>query len=151
MHNIAIPFITILIAVAGRSLTTNGLIWYKTIKKPSWTPSGMIIGLVWTTIFTLAAISALIVWNLHSEDADISISMLYLANGGLNLLWSYIFFTRHRLGLAIIEATALNITTIILMILIWPFSIVASLLLLPYVLWVSFATYLAAVIWKLNR
>lgn len=150
MHNIAIPFIAVLIAFAGSGMTRANLPWYKTIKKPSWTPPGSVIGIVWTIIYVLTSASALIVWNLYGDLASITVSMLFLANSALNVGWSYIFFVRHALGLAIIEMCLLNVTTIALMYIIWPLSTLAALLLLPYVLWVIFATYLAVRVKLMN-
>jgi len=151
MHNIAIPFITLLVGIAGHSLTQSGMEWYKTVKRPRWTPSGGTIGIVWTTIYVFAAISALLVWNLYADKAGIAVSMLFVANAALNLGWSYIFFVRHDFGLAVIEMCLLNLTNLILMYIIWPLSLYAALLLLPYFIWVCFATYLSVIIRKMNR
>ncbi len=56
-----IPFFVVIVAWVGRWLTGRGMDWYKTIKLPAWTPSGSVIGMVWTAIFILAAISAVII------------------------------------------------------------------------------------------
>ncbi len=150
MHNIVIPLVTIIIALAGSQLTSQGMKWYGTLKKPSWTPGGGFIGAIWTIIFILAAVSALIFLNLLAEQADISIGLLFVINGALNVFWSYIFFFRHHLGLAIIEMCVLNLSILLLMYLIWPLSTIAALLLLPYFLWVCFATYIAVIVRNLN-
>jgi len=150
MHNIIIPLFTFLVALVGSRITTSGLKWYQTINVPKWTPNGKIIGLVWTSIYILAAISALIVWNQYGDQASIGIGMLFLLNGILNALWSYIFFIRHDFTLSVFEASAINITVILLIYSIWPLSLIAALLLVPYFIWVSFATYLTCQIKSLN-
>jgi translocator protein len=150
MHNLFIPLFTFLVALVGSRLTLSGMKWYRTVKLPKWNPNGKTIGLVWTTIFILAAISALIVWNQYGDQASISVGVLFLLNGILNVLWSYIFFVRHDYTLAVFEASALNITIILLIYIIWPLSVVAALLLLPYFLWISFATFLTCKIKGMN-
>jgi len=150
MHNTAIPFVALLVAITGHKMTQSGMDWYKSIKKPPWTPSGGIIGIAWTTIFILTSISALVVWNVYAEKATIAISMLYVLNAALNMGWSYIFFVRRNFALSVIEMCLLNLTTLMLIYIIWPLSIVAACLLFPYFFWVTFATYLAARIWKQN-
>ncbi|PIR66294.1 MAG: hypothetical protein COU51_04675 [Parcubacteria group bacterium CG10_big_fil_rev_8_21_14_0_10_36_14] len=69
----------------------------------------------------------------------------------LNFLWSYLFFDQHLFFLAIIEASILGFSVLILIIFIWPVSRLASILLFPYFGWVAFATYLTYAIWVLNK
>jgi tryptophan-rich sensory protein len=151
MHNIAIPFITILVAFARHSITQGNMKWYNALKKPFGSPTGFSLVIIWSILFTLAGVSALIVWNLYGDRATITISMLYVINGALNIGWSYIFFVRNYLGFALIEICVLNLTTLMLMYIIWPLSILTALLLLPYVLWTTYATYIVARIWEMNR
>lgn len=148
-----IPLITILTASLGSWLTNKGLLtWYQTIKLPVWTPAGSVIGTIWTVIFILSTISALIVWNRHYLGKNFwLIIAFFLINTGLNVLWSFLFFEAHLIGPAIFEAGLLGLSVIILIILIWPLSIWTAILLLPYAFWVSFATYLTYSVWLLNR
>lgn len=148
-----IPLITIITASLGSWLTNRGLAtWYQTIKLPDWTPAGSVIGTVWTMIFVLSTISALIVWNRHYKGKNFwLIIVFFLINAGLNVLWSFLFFEAHLIGLAIFEAGLLGLSVIVLIILIWPLSVWAAILLLPYAFWVSFATYLTYNVWLLNK
>jgi len=150
MHNIIIPIYTFLVALVGNRLTNSGMKWYKGLKLPKWTPKGKVIGIVWTAIYFLTAISALIVWNQYGDQASITIGLLFLLNGLLNALWSYIFFLRHDFMLAVFDMSALNITIVLLIFEIWPLSVIAALLLLPYFIWVSFATYLTCQVKSMN-
>jgi tryptophan-rich sensory protein len=151
MNYIVIPLITILTAAVGSWLTSKGMGWYQTIKLPPWTPPGSAIGSVWTTIFILSAVSALIVWNKAPRDARFCwIIAIFIANAILNVFWSFLFFNQHLFGQAVIEAAVLGISVAALVVLIWPVSRLASLLLAPYFAWVTFATYLAYVIWTIN-
>jgi tryptophan-rich sensory protein len=151
-HFILIPSSVLAAALAGSFLTGGGMDWYKTIKLPSWTPPGSVIGAVWTAIFILTAISAILVWNKVPAGSRFTwIVVIFILNGLLNIFWSYLFFNRHWLNAAIWEAGALDLSVIALIILIWPVSRSAAILLLPYTAWTTFATYLTYVVWSLNR
>jgi len=151
---IIIPLITVLTAGIGSLLTSGGMSWYKSINLPSWTPAGSIIGAIWTTIFILSAASALIVWNTSANMGQTRLSWIagvFIANAVLNVLWSYLFFNQHLIAPAIFEAGILGLSVIALIVLIWPISELAALLLFPYAGWVCFATYLTYSVWLLNR
>jgi len=128
--------------------------WYKTINLPSFTPAGGIIGTVWTIIFILTTISAIIVFTRDDEQTTRAqkwrIGALFIANALLNIFWSYLFFTQHEIGWATGEALILNLSVIFLIVCIWPISKTASILLLPYTAWVTFATYLSYIVYTLN-
>ncbi len=148
-----IPLVTIAVAVIGSQFTSSSLSgWYRSINLPTWTPPGSVIGLVWTTIFTLSTIAALILWNTPNAKVKLPIfAAIFLLNAVLNVLWSYLFFSQHQVGAAIFEAILLDLTVIALVILAWPISRLASVLLMPYAAWVAFASYLTYNVWKLNR
>lgn len=147
-----IPLIAIITAITGSFITSSGMNWYKTIKLPTWTPAGSIIGAVWTILFILAAASALIVYNQQSTNKNLKIIIIiFLVNAVLNMIWSLLFFGWHFMGLAVGEAALLGLSVLALIILIWPASIIAALLLLLYFLWTSFATFLTYSVWLLNK
>ncbi len=150
---VVITGLTLVVAVFGSLLTTPQLTtWYNTLNLPSWTPPGSIIGLAWTAIFILTALSAMLVWNTAPRDSRLWwIVLLFTLNGILNVFWSYLFFNQHLIGVSILEMLMLNATTIALIFLMWPLSRLAATLLFPYVGWVTFATYLAYSVWRLNR
>ncbi|OGY48418.1 MAG: hypothetical protein A3J65_03405 [Candidatus Buchananbacteria bacterium RIFCSPHIGHO2_02_FULL_45_11b] len=147
-----IPLITLAVALIGTALTNLGLAWYQTINLPAWTPSGRIIGLVWTAIFILTAWSALIFYNkAPNYRALILGAVVFLINAGLNILWSYLFFRQHLIYEAMFEAAGLGASVLILIVLVWPASKFAAILLLPYAGWTGFAAYLNYQIWLLNK
>jgi len=147
-----IPLITIFVSVFGGQLVNSGMNWYKTIKLPSLAPAGSIIGMVWTIIFILCTIAALIVWNKFSRGNRFNLIIaFFLINAFLNIFWNFLFFANQWLLIGIIEMVLLEITTLILIFLIWPQSKLVASLLIPYALWVPFATYLATQIYLLNR
>ena len=140
-----IPLVTILVATSGSWLTSKGLSsWYNTLSLPTIAPGGGVIGTVWSIIFILTMISALIVWNKTPLNPNFQwIVWLFVANAVLNVLWSYLFFYLHLTGWPIVEMIVLNLTTIALIVLMWNPALWAAILLLPYAAWVTFATYLA--------
>jgi tryptophan-rich sensory protein len=149
---ILIPLFTILVSGIGSVITGRGMGWYRKIKLPGFTPPGSIIGGVWTTIFVLATISALFFWN-HIEKSQIFwlVATLFVLNGILNVFWSYLFFGRHLLYVAIFEAGILGLSVLGLIVFLYPIAFLASLLLWPYFLWVCFATFLTYKVWSLNK
>jgi benzodiazapine receptor len=148
---VVIPLVTILTSVIGSQFTRGGMDWYRTIALPPWTPPGSVIGTVWTIIFVLATAAALIFWNGTPQARHLNVIVgLFLCNAALNVLWSYLFFARHLIGEAIIEMIALNLTTLLLILLLWRASKLASILLAPYFLWVCFAMHLASRILVMN-
>jgi translocator protein len=147
-----IPLVAIIVAICGSVITTSGMQWYANIKLPSWTPPGFIIGLVWTFLYVLATFSALIIWNRRRCDYRWLWTMIIFAiNAVLNIFWSYLFFYKNVFYISIWEAGILGLSVLILIVLIWPRSKLSASLLVPYFLWVSFATYLNYSIWLLNK
>jgi len=147
-----ISCIVLLVAFLGGQATRFGMEWYKTIDIPSWTPPGWVIGSVWNLIFILGAISVILFWNLRSKPSYFYwVIGLFVLNAILNILWSYLFFGQHLISLAVIEAFILGLSVLALILSIWPFSILAALLLIPYCGWVFFASYLTYSIWLLNK
>ncbi len=147
---IVIPLITVATISVGSWITSAGMSWYKTINLPVFTPPGSFIGTVWTTLFILATISALIVWNKAWRQRKNIIGIAFVLNILLNVGWSFLFFGLHLIGPAIYEAGLLAVSVLVLIILIWPVSKTASWLLVPYLAWTAFATYLTYIIYSLN-
>ncbi len=146
-----IPLIVISVSAIGSYITSGGMEWYATIQLPEWTPAGSIIGAVWTFIFILTAISIIIVWNKSvRDDRFYFILSMFITNAILNIGWSLIFFGMHWIAVSFFEAVILGLTVIVLIFLIYPVNRIASFLLIPYALWVSFASYLTYNVWMLN-
>ena len=152
LHYIISPLFYLGIALAGRVFTAQGLKdWYPEIIKPAYTPPGSVIGIVWTTIFILSAVSLIMFINQGSKsDIFWLVIGIFFMNGILNVAWSYLFFTRHFIGLAVIDSVLIAITVGLIMVLVWPYSKASAFLLLPYLCWVSFASYLTYDIYTLN-
>lgn len=151
---IIIPLITIATSISGSLFTMNSIsTWYETLIRPEFNPPNWIFGPVWTTIYILTTISALLVWNKtkKKQKKERNIAMwLFGINALLNASWSYVFFTANQLQIATIGAGILGLSVLGIMIYIYRLNKTATWLLLPYVLWVSFATFLSYTIYLLN-
>jgi tryptophan-rich sensory protein len=147
-----IPSIVLCIALIGGYFTGQGEInWYYTLKIPAWAPAGDFIGAMWSMIYVATAISLFYVWNRGERNRFFFwIILLFAVNGFLNVLWSYLFFTKHLIGAAVLETALLEISTVALVVFVRRISTLASILLLPYALWVLFAQYLIYEVWRLN-
>ena len=126
--------------------------WYKNLRKPSWQPPDWLFGPAWTVILGLAAWSAVIAWNAAPDHAArASVIILFATNALCHGLWSPLFFRARRPDWALIEVVFLWASLVALVVGLWPISHRASLLILPYLLWVSFAAFLNLAIVRLNR
>lgn len=149
------PFISIVIAEAagllGSLVTTPAVkTWYPTLMKPAWNPPASVFGPVWTVLYVLMGIAAAIVWNHRELPGAKAALWVYGVQLVLNLAWSLLFFGLKNPGIALIEICVLLVTIIITTIMFWRVNTWAGVLMLPYIVWVSFATYLNYTIWSLN-
>ena len=141
----------IAVGALGGSLTDIGP-WYQALKKPSWQPPDWAFGPAWTTIFALAVVSAVSAWRATRDSAQRTwIICLFALNGFLNVLWSTLFFALRRPDWALMEVGFLWLAIALPMAVFWRISKAATLCLLPYLLWVTFAGYLTMTVVHLNR
>lgn len=146
-----IPIFVVVVSWIGSLATTSGMEWYKTLERWTATPPDYVFGIVWTLLFVLIMISILLYWNKAKRGHQFEdVMYLFVINGVLNILWSYFFFRWHLIGWAFIDAIFLAFTALSLTTIIWRTSKTASLLLVPYVLWLSFAVFLTFSFWVLN-
>ncbi len=141
----------IFLGLGGGLLTSIGP-WYRNLRKPSWQPPDWLFGPAWTIILGLAAWAGVIVWNITgSYDTRYMILAVYGANLVGHFLWSPLFFTLRRPDWALIEVVFLWLSVAAMFALNIRISQTAGLMILPYLLWVSFAAALNAKIVSLNR
>ncbi len=124
--------------------------WYQTIAKPSWTPPGWIFGPVWTLLYIAMAVAAWLVWLEGGWKSNRIALSLYIVQLIFNAAWSWLFFGVHTIGGALVDIVILWLLILTTLILFWRRRPTAGLLLLPYALWVGFATALNFQIWRLN-
>lgn len=125
--------------------------WYASLKKPSWTPSGKTIGMIWGILYALIALSlAIIEYKMGLKSTSISFILLWLINYLANQAFSFFQFTAKRLDLAFLDTIAVVITNILLIYSTIQYSGLATILLIPYLIWSIIATTLAWSIYRLN-
>ena len=125
--------------------------WYASLAKPTWNPPNYLFGPVWTVLYVLMAVAAWLVWRKVGFSGASAALILFVVQLALNALWSYLFFGQHRLDLAFIDIVVLWAAIIVVAALFWRVDHVAGELMVPYILWVSFASYLNYVLWRLNK
>ncbi|MBD3259129.1 tryptophan-rich sensory protein [Candidatus Woesearchaeota archaeon] len=125
--------------------------WYTTIQRPSFSPPDWVFAPVWTTLFILMGISLFLVWNKGLKTKGVKIALVFFfIQLVLNALWSIIFFgLKSPLG-GFIELCFLWAMILAAIITFYRVSRPAAYLLIPYILWVSFAGVLNFMIFYLN-
>lgn len=143
--------LALLLGAWGGLMTPIGT-WYRDLRKPVLQPPNWLFGPAWATILGLAAWSAATAWTAAPDQAArTTIIILFGTNAVFHALWSPLFFRIRRPDWALIEVIFLWGSLVALVIGLWPISHKASLLVIPYLLWVSFATWLNLQIVRLNR
>jgi tryptophan-rich sensory protein len=138
------------VALAGGLATQIGP-WYQQLAKPSWQPPDWLFGPVWTVIFALIALAgARAWWDVPPGGERQAVIVLFAVNGVLNVLWSVLFFALRRPDWALIEVAFLWLSILVLIVVIGRYSAVGAWLLVPYLVWVSFASFLNWTIVRLN-
>lgn len=130
--------------------------WYKFIQKPSFSPPNWIFAPVWTILFALMGIALFIVWSSYEKTSDKkqkaqarSAIIIFFVQLIVNILWSVLFFGLQNPGAAFAEIIILWFEIAITIYAFARVSRTAAWLLVPYLLWVSFAAYLNYAIWQL--
>lgn len=131
--------------ILGSFFTVSSIpTWYATLIKPSFSPPNWIFGPVWTTLYILMGISLYLVWKKKKVPVIFWIQLI------LNAVWSMIFFGMRNPAFALVDIAVLWITIFLTIRAFYPISKLAAYLLVPYILWVGFATFLNLFIVILN-
>jgi translocator protein len=141
-------------AVGGTSALAAGLdfrAYFDSLRKPPLTPPPAAFGPAWTTLYLLMGIAAWLVWRRGINEQSAAALGLFVAQLVLNALWSIVFFGNRRLGWALLEIALLWMTILATITAFWRETPLSAALLLPYLAWVTFAMYLNAGFWWLNR
>lgn len=149
---VIIPLVIVAVAYLGKKYSQEGLgSWYRSLRKPAWTPSGGTISEVWIFIYFCTGFSALWFYNVPVISVwHYVIGLLFLINAALNVYWSKLFFAERKLAQAYQTMIVLNGTTVLIAVIIGAISIIPAIALLPYIIWVGVATVLTKKIIILN-
>ena len=136
----------------GSIFTTSAIpTWYASLQKPAFTPPNWLFTPAWTTLFLLMGIAAFIIWRKGLDDRQVRTALIIFAiQLVLNILWSIAFFGMEAPLYGLIVIILLWFAILITILSFWKISSAAAWLLVPYILWVSFATALNTSIWLLN-
>jgi len=137
----------------GSLVTTPSIpIWYASLEKPSFSPPNWVFSPVWITLYALMGISLYLLWRQDIKTPKVRIALFFfIVQLILNVCWSMIFFGLKFSFLAFIEILLLWAAILLTMVKALKVSKIAGILLLPYILWVSFAAVLNFFLWYLNR
>ena len=142
----------LLVGVSGALVTATSVReWYPLIQKPSWTPPSAAFGPVWTVLYLLMGVSVWLVWRDSLGGKRRRALLIFAIQLALNGIWSFVFFGLRNPGRAALEIVLLWSAIVATMLAFARISRVAAGLLLPYLLWVSFAVALNLTVWNLNR
>ena len=135
-------------AFTRRSVRT----WYPTLRKPWFTPPSWLFAPAWILLYVLMGISLSLAWSASPSPSEHPLPFaVFAAQLVVNAAWSFLFFGLRRPSVALAGIVLLWCLIVATILLFLELSTFAAALLVPYLLWVSFATLLNASIWKLNR
>ena len=135
-------------AAVGAVASVDAAAFYAQLSRPPWAPPAGLFGPVWSALYTLMGVAAWLVWR--SPRPKARALGLFGAQLAANALWSWVFFAWHRGALAAVEVLVLLALIVATAAAFWRHSRVAALLLMPYLLWVSYAAALTWVVWRSN-
>ncbi|MDX1638486.1 MAG: TspO/MBR family protein [Balneolaceae bacterium] len=124
--------------------------WYEALNKPTWTPPNWIFPVVWPILYLLMGIAAWLVWKEYGFHGARDGLTLFLVQLGLNALWSWLFFGLHQISTALADIILLWILILFTTLAFNASDRRAAWLMVPYLLWVGYATALNYAIWSMN-
>jgi tryptophan-rich sensory protein len=135
----------------GSLFTTSSIpTWYKTLKKPFFTPPNWLFGPVWISLYVLMGISLFLVWRRNDHLKLKTALIFFFIQLIFNILWSMSFFGLRSPLLGLIDIILLWVAILLTIQMFLKISRIAGLLLFPYFLWVSFAVLLNLFLWMMN-
>lgn len=124
--------------------------WYPGLAKPRWTPPDWVFAPVWTALYLSMAVAAWLAWRRSGWPAARASLGWFGLQLALNVGWSALFFGMRRPGIAFAEIIVLWLAVAATAIAFWGRSTAATVLLTPYLAWISFAAVLNLFIWRMN-
>lgn len=137
-------------AAIGSVASAKAGAFYAQLDRPEWAPPSSVFGPVWTILYALMGISAWLVWREGGFRATKTALTLFLAQLAANALWSWLFFGWRMGALSFLDIILLWVLIFATIVCFWRVKPLAGILLIPYLLWVSYASMLNYAIWQLN-
>jgi benzodiazapine receptor len=137
-------------AGAGAIASVDAASFYAQLAKPSWAPPAAVFGPVWSALYLLMGIAAWLVWREQGAKGSAAALALFLVQLLANALWSWFFFAWRNGAAAFADVVLLLVLIGATIAAFWPIRRLASLLLIPYLAWVCFASALTWAVWQAN-
>ena len=150
MAYLAIAAVALATAAISVLLGRSGMSWFRSLRLPKWPVSVHAMAVWWGVLFALMTVSAMLSWSVTSDGDRERVAALYAIDAFLNVAWCYLFFVRHQIGSATLEAALLAIATAVVVLEVFSASLLAALLLVPFFIWVLAAMYLTLSIFRMN-
>lgn len=142
--------VSFIAAAFGAAASIRAKSFYGELTQPDWAPPGWLFGPVWTILYAFMGVAAWLVWRSGGFQANKKALTFFVIQLVLNGLWSWLFFAWHRGAFAFVDVLVLWVLIVFTLVLFWRVQPLAGSLLIPYLLWVSFAAALNFSVWKLN-
>mgnify|MGYP000214498459 CR=1 FL=1 len=143
-------FLCLLPGILGSMYTSTDTEWYNSLQQPTFQPPGWVFGPVWTVLYIMMGISLYLVWKLPSSALRTYALTFFGIQLVLNGLWTFLFFGAGSLLWSSVDILLLLASLSTTIYFFYQLSTTAAYLLVPYLLWVSFATVLNLTIYYLN-
>jgi tryptophan-rich sensory protein len=137
-------------ASIGAFASVNAGTFYAQLVRPSWAPPAWVFGPVWSALYVLMGIAAWLVWREQGAKGLRLALTLFIAQLVVNALWSWLFFAWHQGALAFADVLLLLVLIAAMITNFWRIRPLAGVLMLPYLLWVGFASVLTWAVWQGN-
>lgn len=124
--------------------------WYETLIQPVFAPPNWVFAPAWILLYTLMGIALFLVWEKRRDNRFGAAVIFFFAQLYFNIIWSYVFFSWHNLALAYLEIMLLLGLIIVTTVFFFKISKPAGWLMVPYIAWVTFASFLNLAFWYLN-
>ncbi|MEM6783831.1 MAG: TspO/MBR family protein [Bacteroidota bacterium] len=147
---VLLGFIVAVALVAATGAAFKPGAWYAALDKPGWTPPNWLFPVAWSVLYLLIAVAGWLVWREVGFSGASKAFTVYGLQLALNAAWSWLFFGRHDMGLAFLDIVGLWLAIALTMGLFWATKPLAGALLVPYLLWVTYAAALNLTIWRIN-
>lgn len=143
-------FVLLVAVVASAGAMFKPGDWYEALAKPPWTPPNWVFPVAWTLLYLMIAIAGWQIWREAGFGGACLAFLLYFVQLVLNAAWSWMFFGLHRVDLAMIDVTVLWIIVLANTIAFFMVQPGAAILLIPYLIWITYAAALNFAIWQMN-
>ena len=151
-----LPYVLVWLAVLaclvfGSWASMSAPSFYVEVERPSWSPPGWVFGPVWTILYVLIAFAGCRLWQERARCCGTLLLWLYGLQLCANLMWSFFFFKWRMGAAAFVDLVLLDLLVLAIIVIAWKNGArLVSILMIPYLLWVIFASCLAFAVWQLN-